>query len=135
MKGFNMVFLFHLHSGFRWLVVLATVAALVDMLLLWQSKKEFCKRDSTILLVFTILIDIQASLGIIMLLWMGFMGMGFPMFHIEHGVTLAIAVVLAHMPKLWETSAASVRAKKTGIMILGVILFIAVGVARLPQGW
>jgi multisubunit Na+/H+ antiporter MnhB subunit len=79
--------------------------------------------------------DLQVTLGIILLVWSGLAGAGFPMFRIEHATTMIIAAVLGHLPARWKTAADSVRFRNTLFCILGALLLVYVGVMRLPGGW
>jgi hypothetical protein len=82
------------------------------------------------------LIDLQMLLGIIYLLWNGLAtDTGFPAYRIEHAVTMLIAVGVAHMNARWRSAAEPIRARNNVLIILGMLLLIYLGVARLPQGW
>ncbi len=86
------------HSIVRWFVVAVTVVALVWFALRWLGEAAESRADRPLMSAFTGLIDLQTLLGITLLLWLGFAGQGFPRHRIEHGVTMLIAVVLAHLP-------------------------------------
>jgi len=123
------------HSIVRWLVVAVTVVALVWFALRWIGGAAESRADRPLMAAFTGLIDLQTLLGITLLLWLGFAGQGFPRHRIEHGVTMLIAVVVAHLTVRWRRAPSRLRARNNVFVILGVLVLIFAGISRLPQGW
>ena len=127
--------LFVTHSHLRWLVLLVAVAAVVKFAIGWLRGGEFKGMDRGLAAATSGLIDLQATLGLILMIWTGLAGVGFPMFRIEHATTMIIAAVVAHLPARWKNAADKVRFRNTLFCILGALLLIYVGVMRLPGGW
>lgn len=122
------------HSIVRWLIIVVAVVAVVKFAIGWLRGGAFTGMDRGLSAAFSGLMDLQALLGIIMLI--GFsINEGFPMVRIEHAVTMLIAVVLGHLPSRWKKAADSVRFRNTLFCIIGALLFVYVGVMRLPGGW
>jgi hypothetical protein len=71
-------------------------------------------------------------MGIILLIGLG---QGFPRYRIEHGVTMLVAAVAAHMTAKWKKLDGPTRARNSFIALLIATLLIFVGVMRLPGGW
>lgn len=131
-----MEFILQLHSWVRWLIVLVALAALVVFGLIWLGRLRPSKGTWGLMSAFAGLVDLQMLLGIIYLLWNGLAtGIGFPMYRIEHAITMVIAAVVAHMNARWRSAADPVRARNNVLIILGVLVLIYLGVARLPGGW
>ncbi|MFQ5435089.1 MAG: hypothetical protein ACE5FD_09455, partial [Anaerolineae bacterium] len=84
---------------------------------------------------FSGLIDLQATLGLVFLLWSGFTGDGFPMYRIEHAITMIVAVVVAHLPARWKKSPDKIRFRNSLAVVVGTAVLIFAGVASLPGGW
>jgi hypothetical protein len=125
----------HLHSGFRWLLVLLAVIALVRCLFGWILRKEYTRLDSVLMLSFRILIDVQILLGIVMIVGMG-VSFGFPAYHFFHATAMVVALILVHSTAhRWDEFPAAAQFRNSFIMILAVSVIIAVGVLFLPQGW
>jgi hypothetical protein len=130
-----MNFLFVTHSHLRWLVLLVAIVAVVKFAIGWLRGGEFKGMDRGLVSATSGLIDLQATLGLILMIWTGLAGVGFPMFRIEHATTMIIAAVVAHLPARWKNAADTVRFRNTLFCILGALLLIYVGVMRLPGGW
>ena len=130
-----MNFLFVTHSHLRWLVLLVAIVAVVKFAIGWLRGGEFKGMDRGLASGFSGLLDLQVTLGLIFLIWTGLTGAGFPMFRIEHGITMIVAAVVAHLPARWKNAADKVRFRNTLFCILGALLLIYVGVMSLPGGW
>jgi hypothetical protein len=128
-------FLFHFHSGLRWVLALGVILALVRYLALWLTAKEFQSFDKTLTTVVTSLFDIQLLVGIILFFMLsnGFSALSGS--HLEHGATMLLAAIAVHLPGRWKKSPAPIRAKAHVLALLIAAVLIIAGVARLPQGW
>lgn len=124
-----------IHSHFRWVVLLIAVIAVVKFALGWLRGGAFKGMDRGLAAGFSGSLDLQATLGLILIIWMGVTGGGFPMYRIEHATTMIIAAVLGHLPARWKNAADKTRFRNTLFCILGALLLIYVGVMRLPGGW
>jgi hypothetical protein len=123
------------HSYLRWLVLIVAVAAAVKFAIGWLRGSEFKGMDRGLTAGFSGVMDLQATLGFILFIWMGVAGLGFPMYRIEHAVTMIIAASVAHLPARWKNAADNIRFRNGLFCILGALLLVYVGVMRLPGGW
>ena len=121
------------HQHFRWLVVLVAIVAVLVFLLTWLQKKE-SKLDRTLMAIFTGCLDLQWLMGLILFIYVATTS-GLTRLHWEHGVTLTLALILAHFSAKWKTAPTAIRARNYLFITLGVILLILVGVGRYPTGW
>ncbi len=127
--GFVLMF----HSIVRWLIVLVGLAALIKFLVGWAQKSEFSKMDRGLSAGFSGLMDLQVLLGFIFFFWSGLEGGGFPMYRIEHMTVMLVAAVLGHLPSFMKKAD-----NKFAIglyAVIGALLLVFIGVARLPGGW
>ena len=128
-----MGFVLMLHSIVRWLIVIMGIFALGKFLVGWVRKSEFTKMDRGLSAGFSGLMDLQVTLGFIFFFWNGLTGVGFPMFRIEHMTIMLVAAILGHLPtfmkKVENKFAVGLYA------VIGALLLVVVGVARLPGGW
>lgn len=126
--------LFMAHSGLRWLILLVAAVAIVKFALGWLQGSEFKGMDRGLTSGFSGLMDLQATLGIVFLLWNGFSGTGFPMYRIEHGFIMILAAAVAHLPARWKNADSKKRFRNTLFTIIGSILLVIVGLTMLPGG-
>lgn len=128
-----MGFLLMLHSLVRWLIVIVGVVALVKFAIGLVRKSAFGKMDRGLSSGFSGLMDLQVMLGLLYFLITGFGGVGFPMFRIEHAVTMLIATGVSHTPSMFK-KAANKYAVALGAVV-GTLILIYIGVSFLPGGW
>lgn len=131
-----MQILLMIHSIMRWLIVLAGVIALVKFALGWLRGGAFKGLDRGLTAGFSGLMDLQAALGFILMLWNGLVdGAGFPRYRLEHMAVMLVAAVLGHLHSRWRNAGDKTRFRNTFLMILGVLVLVSAGVAVLPGGW
>jgi hypothetical protein len=131
-----MSILLMIHSIVRWLIVLVAAVAIVKFAIGWLRGGAFKGMDRGLASGFSELMDLQATLGLIFLLWNGLIdGAGFPMYRIEHTVTMIVAVAVGHLPARWKKADDKTRFRNTLFCILGALVLVFLGVASLPGGW
>ena len=102
--------LFTAHSGLRWLILLVAVIAIVKFALGWLKGGEFKGMDRGLMAGFSGLMDLQAVLGLIILIWSGVVnGAGFPIPRLEHAFIMILAAVAAHFSARWKNADARTR--------------------------
>lgn len=127
--------LFIAHSHLRWLVVIVAAIAIVKFALGWLGGGAFKGMDRGLAAAFSGIVDLQATLGLIYLIWDGMAKTGFPMFRIEHAVTMIIAAFVGHLSARWKNADDKTRFRNSLFIVADVLIIIFVGVARLPGGW
>ena len=124
-----------LHSIVRWAIVGVALVALFRFGLGWLCQSQLSKMDRSLAPVFSGLMDLQAALGLIYLLWSAFSGDGLPVYRITHTGFMVAAVAAGHLPRKWKDAPDRIRYRNTFACIGGSLLLIAIGVFILPQGW
>ncbi len=124
-----------IHSHTRWLILIVALVAIVKFAIGWLRGGAFKGMDRGLASGFSGLMDLQATLGLIFLIWSGLAGVGFPMLRIEHATTMIIAAVLAHLPARWKNASDSIRFRNTLFCIVGSLVLVFMGVVRLRGGW
>ena len=119
----------HTHSGVRWLVVAAALAALVFFGYGWLAKKYSAKPARILPAAYSGLLDLQVLIGFIYLFTAGF-----NRYRLEHMTVLLIAAVVAHLPRKWRDGAVEIYYRNTFFTVLASIILIIVGVS-LIGGW
>ena len=122
-----------IHSITRWLAVLAATALVVRLGLGLVKKQAFDKSANALSMVFSGLMDTQMLLGLLLLLLSGLAGVGFPAFRLEHGITMFLAVMAAHLPAMWKKQNDFIRTRNTLFAVMLSIVLVLVGVSFL--GW
>lgn len=123
-----MATLLTIHGELRWLVALAAFVVIVKFLIGWLGKREYASIDRTLLMIFTILLDINVLLGLIIL----FFGGGFTGPRLEHATTMILAAIAGHMTALWrKTPDSSKKYRNQLLMVALALLLVLMGVIRL----
>lgn len=122
------------HSGLRWLVLLLAMIAIVKLLVGWLRGSQYTGLDRGLMSGFSGLMDLQVTLGLVLLLWSGFTGAGFPLYRIAHGLVMILAAVLAHMSARWRNAEGPVRIRRNLFVVATSIVLVLVGIAVLPGG-
>jgi hypothetical protein len=129
-----MTILLAIHSILRWIIVIVGVIAIVKFLIGWVRKSEFGGMDRGLSSGFSGLIDLQVTLGLLYFLITGFGGVGFPLFRIEHAVTMLIAATAAHASAMFKNRPMN-KFALSFFAVIATLLLIYIGVAILPGGW
>jgi hypothetical protein len=131
-----MLILLMIHSIVRWLIVLIGLIALVKFAIGWVRSGVFKDMDRGLASGFSGLIDLQATLGLIFLLWNGLAtDVGFPRYRLIHTGVMILAVLVGHLHSRWKNADDKTRFRNTFFVILGVLVLVYLGVAGLPGGW
>lgn len=121
-----------IHGEIRWLVAIAAVIVIIKFLIGWLGKKNYTSVDRTILMVYTILLDINLLLGLILLFFAG----GFSGPRLEHATTMILAAIAAHMTSIWRKSTDStIQYRNQLLLVLLSLALVVMGVLRLRGGF
>lgn len=124
-----------IHSHTRWLILIIALVAIVKFLIGWLRGSSFKGMDRGLTAGFSGLMDLQATIGLIYLIWTSVVGVPFTPNRIEHLTTMVIAAVIAHLPARWKNSPDAIRFRNTLFCIVGALALVFVGVVRLRGGW
>jgi hypothetical protein len=122
------------HSILRWIIVLVAVVAAVKFALGVIQKRAFDGLSRGLMAGFGGLMDLQAALGLVYLIWNGLAGAGFPLYRIAHGLVMLVAAALVHLNARWKSAAAATRYRNNLWLIVGVMALVFAGVFLLPGG-
>ncbi len=136
------LFLLSLHNILRWVVVLAGVVAIVRAFIGLSGKRPFTALDNRLSLAFTISLDVQVLLGLLLygvfspLTTGAFANFGAAMgdsdlrfWLVEHISVMIVALALAHIGRSRAKKAATDSAKYKQIAIFFTLAFLAILVA------
>jgi multisubunit Na+/H+ antiporter MnhB subunit len=125
-----------LHSGVRWLVVIAAIVALVYMAFGLLQKRSWDGRAHRVLAVFSMLVGTQWVIGLVMMVSLGTQT-GFGIRHFwEHLVLQTVALVVAHAHYMYRRREMSDgnRYRNGLIVVVATLVIVVVGIAVLPAG-
>jgi hypothetical protein len=111
--------LFYAHSGLRFLVLLAALIAIAVLLWGWSARRPFAGQSRAVTAVFTGVLDLQVTLGILLVLfrpWYGAL--------IGHLVMMVAAAFAAHGITVYGRKQADPR-RAHMISLIGVVLALA----------
>jgi hypothetical protein len=120
-----------IHSILRWVILLVGVIALVVFLVNWLRRSKLQGVDRGLMSGFSGLMDLQATIGIILLIWGGLAGIGFPAYRIEHGVIMILAAVVAHLSARWKNAEETLRYRNYFFIILASLVLVFIGISVL----
>ncbi|MFN8471459.1 MAG: hypothetical protein U0822_04510 [Anaerolineae bacterium] len=124
-----------IHSLVRWIVVIIGIVALVLFAVAWARKRGDAQQQNRWMRWFTIALDTQVLLGIILILYDAIgLGQGFPLPRIEHAVTMLVALGVAHSSVRWRQAEPVAQARAYTFILLGALILIFIGVSLLGIG-
>jgi hypothetical protein len=131
-----MDFIVGLHSLVRWLVVIAAVAAIIRYVIDLVGKSPDAEMGRKLMLAYTILLDVNVLLGIILIVGRAIgVGQILPVW-IEHAITNFVALIVAHIfaarSRKMDDAKRAAKWRLGGVVIS--ILMIVAGVAVIG-GW
>jgi hypothetical protein len=131
-----MEFVLQLHDIWRWVLLIAAIVVLVKALIGWLGKQPFTKLDDRLGMAFTMIMDIQVLLGLILWLFhqpglqnlsqaMGNAALRFIV--LEHPILALIALAFAHIGRSRSKKLADATAKHrtSFVFYLLSLVFIA----------
>src|SRR5512135_1128646 len=86
-----------LHSIWRWVVLLAAAAAIIKALVGWFGRQEWALWDDRLGMLYTLAIDIQVLLGLILYIVEQRWRLPDPFFAYIHPLVMIIALAVAHI--------------------------------------
>lgn len=122
-----------IHSLWRWIVVLIALVALVKLALGWSRGQPPTPLDRRLVLLFTISLDIQVVLGLVLFILQAANGV-LPAAGVEHTITMVIASIFAHATLLWRARTDNTALRNNFLAVL-ISLFVIVAGVAVVGGW
>jgi hypothetical protein len=131
-----MAFVLLIHAIWRWVLLVAAITVVIKALVGWLGKRPFTKLDDQLGMAFTIIVDIQVTLGLIIWLFgpLGLQNLSQAMGNtalrfivLEHPILMLIALAFAHIGRARSKKAADDTAKHriSFVLYLLSMVFIA----------
>jgi hypothetical protein len=119
------------HNVWRWVVVIAAIAAIVKALVGWVSQQPWSKLDDRLGMLYTIALDVQVLIGLILYILEQRWRLGDPFFAYVHPIVMIVALALAHIGRSRSRRAENPVAKHRTAAVFFLISFFLV-VAAIP---
>lgn len=126
--------LLNAHSHTRWLVLTVAVVTVLLYLSGWLGKRTFSKFDRIMGATFVGILDLQALMGIIMLIMLIINGASLHGKQFEHVGTMLCAVALAHLAARWKKLPDTQRFRNTLLFYSLALILVFNGIVRLRGG-
>lgn len=121
-----------IHGEVRWLVAILAIVVIIKFAIGWLGRRSYTSLDRSLLSAYTILLDINVLLGLVLLFFNG----GFNGPRLEHATTMLLAVIAGHMTALWRRSTdAPTKFRNQLLLILLSLVLVFFGVIRLRGGF
>ena len=121
-----------IHGEVRWLVAVLAVVIIIKFAIGWLGRRKYTSLDRSLLTAYTILLDINVLLGLILLFFNG--GINGP--RLEHAVTMLLAVIAGHMTAMWRRSTDSPTKFRNQLLLVALsLLLVFFGIIRLRGGF
>ncbi len=123
--------LYYAHSGFRWIVMVAAVVALIYMIYGLITRRAYDRSASLVMTIFVRCIEIQLLLGIVLIILYAIaLGTFLPSWW-GHLILMTIAVIVAHMYQGFKKRPDSARYVVGIVSIVATIVLVILGVMAL----
>jgi hypothetical protein len=128
-------FVLNLHSGWRFIVLLAIAVTFLYFIYAYFTKQTSPKQDKMVAVLFGVALDIQITLGILLLLIVIIDGRFDAGTHLGHLFPMLIAVGVAHVPSAYNRKTGGADRRRLHLIGIAapiiVIILIIGGLASL----
>ena len=121
-----------LHSLVRWVIIVVALIAIIKFTISWAGTGAFKGMDRGLASGFSGLMDLQVLLGLVYFIWNGIAVTGFPLYRIEHMITMIIATGLSHVSARLKNLNDKLRFQYSLFIILGTLVLVFIGISFLP---
>lgn len=123
-----MDFIRTIHGELRWIITLLALVIIVVFAVGWLGKREYRPLHRSLLTGYTILMDTNVLLGLILLFSLGLSAA----YRLEHALTMILAAVAAHATAIWRKSTDSpTKFRNQLLLVLLSLALVLVGVIRM----
>ena len=123
-----------IHGEVRWLVAILAVVVIIKFAMGWLGRRNYTSLDRSLLMAYTILLDINVLLGLRLLVFGTATVAAADRW--EHAVTMLLAVIAGHMTAIWRRSTDSPTKFRNQLLLVALsLLLVFFGVIRLRGGF
>jgi hypothetical protein len=120
------------HWSIPWFSVAVGMYALVRLVRGYINESAFTDTNLRLIRIYSGLMDLQATTGLIYFLWRGVQIDGFPAYRLLHGLTMFVATLIPHFSARWNSADDPTRYLNNFYMLLSSFLLILLGLSLIP---
>jgi hypothetical protein len=129
-----------IHGELRWIFALVAIVGIARTVYGLVRRKEFSDLDGRLALIYSILLDLQALYGILLILYLAISKLGSWSATFNwvgwHPIWMLVAVVVGHLGARWKNAPDRVRFQAQLGVYVGSLALIIMGVMTSPlNGW
>jgi len=125
-----------IHGELRWILAIIAIIAIVKFAVGWLRNSRYQNLDQRLMSIFTIAMDLNLTLGLILFIWLGITTNSWLGNRLEHAVTMIIAVAVVHSAAIWRKSPDDTKKFRNNLaVVLVALVLVFVGVINLRRGW
>ena len=125
--------LYEAHWFIPWAILVVGMVAIIKFARGYMNEAAFTRLDRGLMTGFRGLLDLQAAIGFIYFLRIGFLGLGFPTYRILHGIIMLAALAVAHLSVLWKNADDRTRFINNFYVLLVSFLLMLLGISLIPN--
>ena len=127
-----MQILYSAHWLIPWCSGAVGLYALVKLVRGYINENAFTDTHSRLVRIYSGLMDLQATTGLIYFLWRGVQVDGFPIYRFLHGLTMFVATLIPHFSARWNNADDSTRYITNFYLLLSSFLLTLLGLSFIP---
>ena len=121
------------HWSIPWFIGAVGLYALVKLARGYIDNSAFTEKHLRLVRIYSGLLDLQATIGLIYFFWRGIQIDGFPLYRFLHGITMFIAVLIPHFSSYWNDADDSTRYLYNFYLLLSSLLLTLLGLSFIPS--
>jgi len=122
-----------IHWLLPWLILLVGMYSIIRFVRGYINEHTFTDTDSRLMAVFTGLLDLQATAGLVYFLLSRFNGIRYPHSVSLHAFVMFVAAVIPHFARVWKNADSPTRYLNNFYLLLASFLLMLVGLSLVPM--
>ena len=122
-----------IHWLLPWLILVVGIYTIIRFVRGYINEQAFTNTDSRLMSVFSGLLDLQATAGLVFFLWSRYEGILYPHSVSLHALVMFIAAVIPHFARYWESADNPTRYLNNFYLLLASFLLMLVGLSLVPM--
>ena len=121
-----------IHWLLPWLILVVGIYTIIRFVRGYINEQAFTNTDSRLMSVFSGLLDLQATAGLVFFLWSRYEGILYPHSVSLHALVMFIAAVIPHFTHTWKEVDTPARYLNNFYLLLVSFVLMLVGISLIP---